>query len=453
MNMAIEVGKWPLSQFRSLADDKTLDLSPPNQRRQVWTETSRMFLIDSIARRVPIGAITLYVDESKGYKVWEVIDGKQRLTTFLEFLGDAFAVDQEVITKTEHDDLSNVGLELASPIYGHLFTELETAVSKRLLQYEVPVFEVTGERAQAVQAFTRMNRNSYVLEPQEIRNAVYANSRFLHESMSVCSAFASSVGGESGFVTMGVVSAEKFTRMQDVQFASELLALALQGEQHRRDSLDPDFYDVYFKPMGAAKKKLEERRKLLAGVLDQVARVFDNSNLKGFHFPASCENDFYALVGAWLERGNFSDPQMKDHVQEIRDTLSEFRRLVALFVTARREGAEVDPNVSSSNVAKYGTTFLGGQQNSKARRVERREVLVEVLNDVALAPVADTFGATTRAIIWARSADKNCGRCGEIVAYEDYEAGHILPKAKGGTAHYTNGRVEHAKCNNQAGAD
>lgn len=454
--MPISVQNHPLSHFQSLKLQKTLDVGPQIQRRAVWSPKSRMLLIDSLARRVPINAVTLYKDETKGYAIWEVIDGKQRLETFLSYINDEFVVDRKVIEAADEDELSDVGLELAEPIYGKKYSELDQITSNLLLQYTLPVFEVSGSRDQAVQAFTRMNQNSYVLKPQEIRNAVYAKSKFLDVVKKLDSDFSQPFSGDdgAGMVALGITSETGVARMQDLQFLSELLVLAIDGEQHRRDTIN-SYYDKFKAPGASTVKELENASQKVLGALRQVSAIFDDSPLKAFHFPAAgtCENDVYALVGALLYRGLFSQPQMTKLQPSIQAALSEFRRQVNLFVAASRgEDEDYDLDKAPEAVSKYAQTLLGGQQNSEKKRKERREAIVDILSGVSDPPSKEQFSKTIRDLIWSRSLDKTCARCGEVVAYEDYHAGHIKAAALGGSANIKNGRVEHKKCNLAAGA-
>lgn len=451
--MATELRTIPLSLFKSMRDDKTLDVSPEIQRRAVWPPKSKMLLIDSLARGVPIGAVTLYqYKHDDGYDMYEVIDGKQRLSTFFEFIDSGFKIEESKILNKDEDDIADVGREFAEPFYNMEFKDLKKPEATRLLQYDVPVFVMTGTRDEAVQAFTRMNKNSYVLKPQEIRNAIYAKSFFLQTSEKISLNFSyGDIPQELGFVKMGVMSIGDFDRMQDVQFASELLALAINGDQNRRDSLN-SFCQRYGSNTGAAAKEVKEASDRVESALSQIAEIFDDASpLGAFHFPKPCENDFYALVSAMLERGLFSRATLKGAREQIRDGLSEFRRQVALFVEAATT-ATVSEDVPDV-VKRYGQTLLTGQLNSKVRRTIRRDAWIEVLNGIADPPVSAEFSRAIRELIWASSVDKECGWCHRAVVFEEFHAGHRVPKAKGGLATLANGRIEHAKCNQEHGAD
>ena len=58
------------------------DMNPPYQRGDVWTTGQREALIQSMLQNIPFGAII--VSDPEGGQA-EVVDGKQRLTTIIEF--------------------------------------------------------------------------------------------------------------------------------------------------------------------------------------------------------------------------------------------------------------------------------------------------------------------------------------------------------------------------------
>lgn len=93
---------------RGLVDliaDGSLLLDPPYQRGSVWTLDQRIALVESWLRGLPTHVVTLAdrgtemwrqangVDVYEtGKGIWAVIDGKQRLTTAIMWLGNEFAV-------------------------------------------------------------------------------------------------------------------------------------------------------------------------------------------------------------------------------------------------------------------------------------------------------------------------------------------------------------------------
>ncbi len=144
----ITVDDWPISEFIDKRDNAQLDLSPEFQRRAVWSVKSQMLLVDSVARRIPAAAITLYKTEAPGgYSVYEVIDGKQRLTALFRFLDSDLTVRESVMgTQGDDDEVSTYNVELARPLYDKTYKELGTAERTKFKEYKFPVFIVTGPR-------------------------------------------------------------------------------------------------------------------------------------------------------------------------------------------------------------------------------------------------------------------------------------------------------------------
>lgn len=456
--MKIDVETWTVDSFSSANIRGTLRISPEFQRRAVWSPKSEMLLVDSVARGVPIGALTLYADVTSGYTVYEVIDGKQRLTALMKYMQGDLKIRTSLIASAAMDD-DEFDLDsdpIAQLFHDREYDELEVAQRNSFLEYKIPVFVVRGERSGAIRSFTRMNQNSYSLKPQEIRNAFFWDSEFLAASLAVTAeldaATSTDLETSSAFATMGVVSSDGFKRMQDVQLASELLLLVLQGPQHRRDQLDA-FYDLYRSPSRDAMRTLAEAREEVIQLCAQIGQIFDNySPLQAFHFPTACENDFYGIVGGLKEHGLLTVPQMSSLREELRDVVSGFRAQVDDFIQKARTG-EIAPDEFSSLVESYGRGFLGGQLNSRSRRSERIRIWKEIIDGVAatLDPQA-VFSEVQRQLIWARSTEKLCARCGEQVDWNEYHAGHKVARSVGGRTQVDNGQIEHARCNQSAGA-
>lgn len=180
----IDVATWQVSQINQAQQSATLKVSPEYQRRPVWTKKDQMLLIDSIARGVPVGAITLYVDSEPGYEVYEVIDGKQRITALMAYLNKEIEIKtSQIASAVLDDDVFGDDDVITRDFHEKPFDELATPERMRFLQYKVPVFLVKGDRASAIRAFARMNRNPYTLKPQEIRNAFYSETTFLRTAI------------------------------------------------------------------------------------------------------------------------------------------------------------------------------------------------------------------------------------------------------------------------------
>jgi hypothetical protein len=79
-----EVKLWPIIDFITKAQNGKLDIDPIYQRTDVWSNTEAVSLIRSILRGIPLPSVILWENEKGRY---QVIDGKQRITSILRFYG------------------------------------------------------------------------------------------------------------------------------------------------------------------------------------------------------------------------------------------------------------------------------------------------------------------------------------------------------------------------------
>ncbi len=81
---------WRISDFWGRASHNQLNLTPSYQRGDVWPTRDAQKLIESILRGIPLPSIILLKPKSDGRVAsrWEVVDGKQRLTSILRFMGE-----------------------------------------------------------------------------------------------------------------------------------------------------------------------------------------------------------------------------------------------------------------------------------------------------------------------------------------------------------------------------
>jgi len=80
-----EASTWPIAQFRQYAMDGEMDLSPSYQRADVWPTADAQLLIESVLRGIPLPSVILLQRNTDDGDRYEIVDGKQRLTSLLRF--------------------------------------------------------------------------------------------------------------------------------------------------------------------------------------------------------------------------------------------------------------------------------------------------------------------------------------------------------------------------------
>jgi hypothetical protein len=96
-----EADTWAIADFVEYATDDALNLSPSYQRADVWPTSSSQLLVESILRGIPLPSIIILERMQDNRMSYEVVDGKQRLTSILRFMGCHPRAVELVQTKAE----------------------------------------------------------------------------------------------------------------------------------------------------------------------------------------------------------------------------------------------------------------------------------------------------------------------------------------------------------------
>jgi len=89
----IRILNSPISSLINMvhANHAGVDMDVEYQREHVWTNKEKIELLDSVFDNIDIGKF-VFVQRSMGHKgkLYEILDGKQRLTTLVDFIEDRF---------------------------------------------------------------------------------------------------------------------------------------------------------------------------------------------------------------------------------------------------------------------------------------------------------------------------------------------------------------------------
>lgn len=179
----------------NLYKNEELIIRPEYQRLFRWSEAQKTALIESILLSIPIPPI--FVAEDKN-GVWELVDGLQRVSTFISFFGDLKDNGREIeykgdtsspVEETEvEEDRGEVTREgrtankwtlqeggLVKSLNGFDIDSLPTSLKINLKRAVCRVEILRGESSTSMkyELFKRLNSGGSKLTPQEIRNAIY----------------------------------------------------------------------------------------------------------------------------------------------------------------------------------------------------------------------------------------------------------------------------------------
>ncbi len=144
--------------FKKTFDGGDLVIKPPFQRNPVWSMRQNSSLIDTILLEYPIPELYMQeVTDAEGNQKHLLVDGQQRIRAVLAFLAGDFALEDE------------------SPSWAGLaFEDLSVHDRKRVFEYNFVVRllpEMPDDEVRAI--FQRVNKNTTVLNGQELRHATY----------------------------------------------------------------------------------------------------------------------------------------------------------------------------------------------------------------------------------------------------------------------------------------
>lgn len=155
----VDSEQMPIYHALNLIAKKRIKLDPEFQRNFIWEKTRQSRLIESILLRIPLPAIYL---DAAGDGTYEVIDGRQRLTTLDEFCNK--------------QTLRLTGLEHLKDLEGSIFDKLPLPMQTTLTERtKLTVFTILPETPPQVKfmIFSRVNTGGLILTAQEIRHALY----------------------------------------------------------------------------------------------------------------------------------------------------------------------------------------------------------------------------------------------------------------------------------------
>lgn len=292
---------YNISDFLEWHQTGLLELSPKFQRRSVWTEKAKSYLVDTILKGKPIPKILITQTLNVGRNVRTVVDGQQRLRAILGYINGDFKVSRA------HNR------EFA----GLLFEDLPEDVQSEYLKYEIGVdmlFDLAFE--DILDIFARLNTYSVKLNPQELLNAQYLGY-FKQSAYSLGFKYA------AYWIDAEVLSEKEVTRMAEAELSSDLLGSLIEGIQPKKAI--PNLYKKYDDSEKVSIEAAEGFDKVMA----VIGAIYPSTNLRetNFHRIHFFYSLFVSIAHCLFELPNLSGvPRIKildGNIGQIRNTLDE----------------------------------------------------------------------------------------------------------------------------------
>jgi uncharacterized protein with ParB-like and HNH nuclease domain/predicted RNA-binding Zn-ribbon protein involved in translation (DUF1610 family) len=290
---------------------KRLELQPIFQRKYVWDEKIASRLIESIILKLPIPLIftSERKDEKLGMFIEEVIDGQQRLTSISRFLNNEYKLK---------------GLEILDEKFKYKrFTELEPRFQQEIENYPLTIVKIKHNSDPEIKfhLFSRINRGSVNLSPQELRNCIFWGKfndliNELAENPNYCVIMENSISRSSK------------DRMKKIELILRFMALAIKkptGYSYPMTSFLNKFMEENRNPTD---EKIQEWRNLFENTISLVKEILGTTPFKRTDLAMSDRGRKSLLNEALFDcvMITFSKYQMKDLSpikSEIQDGIME----------------------------------------------------------------------------------------------------------------------------------
>ena len=264
---------YSINDFLEWEKNDQLELSPKFQRKSVWSETGRSYLMDTIIRglHIPKVFIRQKINFNNRKSIREVVDGQQRLRTILSYINDGFKISQK------HN-------EKFGGYYFSELSEIDEDIQSSILNYEISVdLLVNMPDSDVLDVFSRLNSYAVTLNEQEKINANHFSSfKILADELAK--------KYNSFWIESKIFSEQKILRMEDVNLTADLLIACIEGIKEKKKIRF--YYDKYEKDFTEDINLLQER---FCSIMNIIIKVFkgtlSNTSFKRIHI-------FYSLFTA-----------------------------------------------------------------------------------------------------------------------------------------------------------
>lgn len=240
---------YSIHDFIEWDKQKALILNPAFQRKAVWTDKAKSYLMDTILRGKPIPKIFIRqkLNVTTKESIREVVDGQQRLRSIISYIKDGF-----VVSKSQNEEFG-----------GKYFSQLSEEIQGQVLSYEISVdLLINLPDSEILDIFSRLNSYAIVLNEQERINANHFSSFKI---------LADELGRKyyEYWTNQGILSSKEILRMQEVSLVADILIAMLEGIKSKKQI--KKYYSQYESKFDHNVNRLENN---FDQVISTIARIY-----------------------------------------------------------------------------------------------------------------------------------------------------------------------------------
>jgi hypothetical protein len=271
-----------ISWFWDLYNRGLLDLDPPYQRRSVWNQNYKDYFIDTILNGYPAPAIFIYQEMTdEGTSKVSVVDGKQRLSTIIDFAKNEFPVYEQATIQR---------------FRGKYFKDLDSEDKREFWKYQFAIEYLPSSDEQMIgNIFDRINRNVIKLTPQELRHAKF-NGYFITVVEDLTTWMFNYLDDKNK--NFPKIDGNSKKQMKDVEMVAQLLLFLEEGVK----GYSADYLDKAFSDRDIEWEERNEIESEFRKTVEDIKKILDLS--KNLNLPKTRlknQADFYSWFAAIAE--------------------------------------------------------------------------------------------------------------------------------------------------------
>lgn len=392
-----------LSQLKEMSDANDIITDPDYQRKYVYDDLRASKLVESILIGIPIPVIYL-CEENEGQ--FSVIDGQQRITSFVRFLKNEFAL---------------VGLSELPKMKNLYFRDLNKTLQRRLNAKSLKAICLNRDSQDLkYEIFSRLNLGAVKLKDQELRNCIYRGSfndmlkeiaernktlKILFHDKNIRSAYEERI--------------LRFFALRNFPNLSGTFKIAMNKYMDKHQFDTPDM--------------IEKAKIQYCSLIETVKQVIGSDA-----FFSKSGNDRKKFNGAVYDSiiipfSYFTKRELLKHADAIRNEINNLKLYDKDY---------------QNNV--YVGTNSGARVNGRILRVMR--ILKCVLECSHAGYDQRVFNNEVKELLFYEGY--TCSYCGNIILnIGDSEIDHIIPYSAGGPTDIENAQLLHKYCNRYKGSN
>lgn len=346
---------YSIADFLEWENNGLLQISPDFQRRAVWAEKAKSYLIDTIIRGKPIPKILISQRLEGRRTIRVVVDGQQRLRAILEFIDGDFR-----ISRAHNQELA-----------GYTYERLSESVQNEFLQYELGVdllFDMSYE--DILDIFARINSYTVTLNKQEKMNANY---------LGYFKQYVYNYGYRyvSYFLDGGILTKARVTRMAEAELSADLFVALVSGVQTNKN------VEQHYKRYEDEAGPLKEAAKQFDTVMSYIGTVYPPGEIARTNW--SRIHLFYTLftsIGHFLYGLEGLDPNLRVPIDE--RSVGRLRvRLDEISAKYDEVAADMENEAQPADYKRFITRSRRGTTDTGAR-IDRANFVCEKLKSALM---------------------------------------------------------------------